>query len=130
LLCPFFYCTFIPKLSRLLVKTIESHQTQLIIIIMAIGTKGCQPYSPYQRSAYGYEPSLAAGIILCILFGLSMLAHTFQAIRTRALWNLLFAIGALSTFATITPFISVLEIVAVIYNSRYAFSYIPVLETC
>ncbi|KAG9801840.1 RTA1 like protein, partial [Aureobasidium melanogenum] len=49
-----------------------------------------------QRTAYGYVPSLAAGIVYCILFGLSMIAHTFQAIKTRALWNLVFAVGCLT----------------------------------
>ncbi|KAI5249980.1 RTA1-domain-containing protein [Aureobasidium subglaciale] len=63
---------------------------------MAIGSTGCMAYDPRQRSAYGYVPSLAAGIVYCVLFGLSGLAHTFQAIRTRALWNLVFAIGCLT----------------------------------
>ncbi|KAI5231675.1 hypothetical protein AUEXF2481DRAFT_40780 [Aureobasidium subglaciale EXF-2481] len=63
---------------------------------MAIGSTGCVAYDPRQRSAYGYVPSLAAGIVYCVLFGLSGLAHTFQAIRTRALWNLVFAIGCLT----------------------------------
>ena len=65
---------------------------------MAIGSIGCVPYNPAQRTAYGYVPSLAAGIVYCVLFGLSMVAHTFQAIRTKALWNLVFAVGALSMF--------------------------------
>lgn len=65
---------------------------------MAIGSTGCVPYNPAQRTAYGYVPSLAAGIVYCVLFGLSMIAHTFQAIKTRALWNLVFAVGCLSMF--------------------------------
>ncbi|CAD0112171.1 unnamed protein product [Aureobasidium uvarum] len=64
---------------------------------MAIGSTGCVAYNPSQRTAYGYVPSLAAGIVYCVLFGLSMIAHTFQAIKTRALWNLVFAVGCLST---------------------------------
>ncbi|KAH0414918.1 hypothetical protein KCU90_g15203, partial [Aureobasidium melanogenum] len=63
---------------------------------MAIGSTGCAAYNPAQRTAYGYVPSLAAGIVYCILFGLSMIAHTFQAIKTRALWNLVFAVGCLT----------------------------------
>jgi hypothetical protein len=65
---------------------------------MAIGSTGCVPYNPAQRTAYGYVPSLAAGIVYCVLFGLSMILHTFQAIKTRALWNLVFAVGCLSMF--------------------------------
>ncbi|CAD0049543.1 unnamed protein product [Aureobasidium pullulans] len=63
---------------------------------MAIGTTGCEAYTPLQRTAYGYVPSLAAGIVYCVLFGLSMFFHVFQAIKTRALWNLVFAIGCLT----------------------------------
>ncbi|CAD0092219.1 unnamed protein product [Aureobasidium vineae] len=63
---------------------------------MAIGSTGCVAYNPSQRTAYGYVPSLAAGIVYCVLFGLSMVAHTFQAIKTRALWNLVFAVGCLT----------------------------------
>ncbi|KAG9945505.1 RTA1-domain-containing protein, partial [Aureobasidium melanogenum] len=63
---------------------------------MAIGSTGCVAYNPAQRTAYGYVPSLAAGIVYCVLFGLSMIAHTFQAIKTRALWNLVFAVGCLT----------------------------------
>ncbi|THW43775.1 RTA1-domain-containing protein [Aureobasidium pullulans] len=63
---------------------------------MAIGTTGCEAYNPLQRTAYGYVPSLAAGIVYCVLFGLSMFFHVFQAIKTRALWNLVFAIGCLT----------------------------------
>ncbi|KAH0160356.1 RTA1 like protein, partial [Aureobasidium melanogenum] len=63
---------------------------------MAIGSTGCVAYNPAQRTAYGYVPSLAAGIVYCVLFGLSMIAHTFQAVKTRALWNLVFAVGCLT----------------------------------
>ncbi|THZ35960.1 RTA1-domain-containing protein [Aureobasidium pullulans] len=63
---------------------------------MAIGTTGCEAYNPLQRTAYGYVPSLAAGIVYCVLFGLSMFFHVFQTIKTRALWNLVFAIGCLT----------------------------------
>ncbi|KAG9520557.1 RTA1-domain-containing protein, partial [Aureobasidium melanogenum] len=63
---------------------------------MAIGSTGCVAYNPAQRTAYGYVPSLAAGVVYCVLFGLSMIAHTFQAVKTRALWNLVFAVGCLT----------------------------------
>jgi hypothetical protein len=46
-------------------------------------------------STYGYTPSLGAGIAFCVLFGLSMLLHTFTSIRYRTWWQLVFTVGAL-----------------------------------
>ncbi|GAB7346850.1 hypothetical protein MBLNU459_g1935t1 [Dothideomycetes sp. NU459] len=63
---------------------------------MAIGNNGCTPWTPGVSNAYGYKPSLAAGIVYCVLFGLSMLFHVFQTIRTRAWWTIVFSIGALT----------------------------------
>jgi hypothetical protein len=40
---------------------------------------------------------LGAGIAFCILFGISMLLHTFTSVRTRTWWQIVFAVGALST---------------------------------
>jgi len=45
---------------------------------------------------YGYDPSLAAGVVFCVLFGLSMLAHTFTSFRYRTWWQLVFSVGALT----------------------------------
>ena len=66
---------------------------------MAIGTTGCLAWDPEQRNAYGYRPSFAAGIVYCVLFGLSMIVHCVQAAWTRGWWNLVFAVGALSKFS-------------------------------
>lgn len=48
-------------------------------------------------SPYGYIPSFAAGLAFSVVFGLSMLGHTFTAIRYRTWWQLIFVIGALGT---------------------------------
>ena len=68
----------------------------VLVVIMAIGDTGCLAYTPTQETAYGYVPSLAAGIVYCALFGLSMLAHVYQTIRYRSWWTFVFAVGALS----------------------------------
>ena len=56
----------------------------------------CHSYIPGVHTSYGYVPSLTAGIIFVVLFCLSALAHTVQAIMTRRWWCLAFMIGALS----------------------------------
>ena len=47
-------------------------------------------------TAYGYKPSLAAGIVFCVLFGLSMLLHTAQFVWKRTWWCAVFSVGCLS----------------------------------
>ncbi len=49
-----------------------------------------------RNGAYGYTPSLAVGIVFCVLFGVSMLRHTFASVRYHIWWQLVFAVGALS----------------------------------
>lgn len=44
---------------------------------------------------YGYIPSYAAGIAFCVVFGLSMLGHTFTSVKYKTWWQFIFAIGAL-----------------------------------
>jgi hypothetical protein len=61
----------------------------------AINRNICVHPIPGRKSTYGYDPSLAAGIVFCALFGLSMLLHTFASIRYRTWWQLVFSIGAL-----------------------------------
>lgn len=51
---------------------------------------------PGYNFAYGYQPSLAAGIIFCLLFGIAFFGHTLQAIRLRRATSVLLSIGALS----------------------------------
>lgn len=58
--------------------------------------KGCHAYQPDIRTSYGYVPSLAAGIVFCILFAVPLFYHTFQSIRLRATVSILLALGALS----------------------------------
>ncbi|OXV05515.1 hypothetical protein Egran_06717 [Elaphomyces granulatus] len=55
----------------------------------------CHPYVPGLEPSYGYVPSLAAGIVFCTLFGLSMVAHTFQFTWKRTWWCSVFAVGCL-----------------------------------
>lgn len=49
------------------------------------------PYS------YGYRPSLIAGIIFCVLFGLAFFGHGFQSIRLRRWTSIILTVGALSS---------------------------------
>ncbi|QMW34624.1 hypothetical protein G4B84_010090 [Aspergillus flavus NRRL3357] len=58
--------------------------------------KGCHALVEGVNPAYGYQPSLAAGIVFCVLFGTSMVAHTAQSFWSRKWWCLLFAIGCLT----------------------------------
>ena len=46
--------------------------------------------------AYGYRPSLAAGITFCVLFTIALVGHTVQSVRFRRWTSILLAIGALS----------------------------------
>ncbi|KAF7164071.1 hypothetical protein CNMCM5623_008790 [Aspergillus felis] len=46
--------------------------------------------------AYGYQPSLAVGIVFCALFGLSMIVHTVQFAWKRTWWCSVFSIGCLT----------------------------------
>ncbi|KAJ5261083.1 RTA1-domain-containing protein [Penicillium angulare] len=55
----------------------------------------CQAWVDGVKGEYGYKPSLAAGIVLSAIFGLSMTVHIIQACWKRAWWTNLFAIGAL-----------------------------------
>jgi hypothetical protein len=61
---------------------------------------GCIHYTHRLRPSYGYHPSLAAGIIFVVLFGLSMAGHIFQAIRTRQSIFIICTVGAMSMFST------------------------------
>lgn len=55
----------------------------------------CSPYDPNsQYFAYGYQPSLATGIILSILFGLISLVQSARLLQLRAWWMLFFVVGA------------------------------------
>lgn len=59
---------------------------------------GCHALIPGYNPAYGYVPSLAAGIVFCILFGLSMSGHLFQSIRKKRWTSYVLTVGAASKF--------------------------------
>ncbi len=46
---------------------------------------------------YGYQPSLAAGIVFTLLFAISAIAHGVEGTRARRWWQHTFTIGAMGT---------------------------------
>ncbi|KAE8150140.1 RTA1 like protein-domain-containing protein [Aspergillus avenaceus] len=56
----------------------------------------CHPLVDGLGTAYGYKPSLAAGIVYLVLFGLSMIVHTIQFTWKRTWWCAVFSIGCLT----------------------------------
>ncbi|RAL15500.1 RTA1 domain-containing protein [Aspergillus homomorphus CBS 101889] len=54
---------------------------------------GCHAYVEGYGTSYGYRPSLAAGIVFCVLFGVSMLAHMVQMVWKRTWWCSVFVLG-------------------------------------
>ncbi|KAF7590526.1 hypothetical protein BBP40_002714 [Aspergillus hancockii] len=56
----------------------------------------CHPLINGMDTAYGYQPSQAAGIVFLVLFGLSMLVHTVQMAWKRTWWCAVFSIGCLT----------------------------------
>ncbi|KAJ9195579.1 hypothetical protein DTO021D3_5035 [Paecilomyces variotii] len=56
----------------------------------------CHALIPGIDPPYGYQPSLAAGIVFCVLFGLSMLVHTVQALWKRNWWCFTFVVGCIT----------------------------------
>lgn len=59
---------------------------------------GCHAYNPNIRTAFGYRPSLAAGIVFVILFSLITIAHIVQVGISRKWWYLVFVAGALGEY--------------------------------
>ncbi|KAI1372396.1 RTA1-domain-containing protein [Hypoxylon crocopeplum] len=55
-----------------------------------------QELIPGFNYAYGYRPSLVAGIIFCVLFGIPFFGHALQTIRLRRWTSALLSIGALT----------------------------------
>lgn len=53
--------------------------------------------------SYGYRPSLIAGIIFCVLFGLAFLGHGIQSIRLRRWTSIILTVGALSLSSPLPP---------------------------
>ena len=57
---------------------------------------GCVAFDPSAKlPTYGYDPTLAAGIIFSVVFGLTMLAHLVQTIQYRKWWYSAIGLGAL-----------------------------------
>ncbi|EXL99292.1 RTA1 like protein-domain-containing protein [Fusarium oxysporum II5] len=57
--------------------------------------KGCHALITGIHTSYGYVPSTSAGIVFCILFGLSTLIHIVQLGRSKLWWCVVFIIGGL-----------------------------------
>lgn len=66
-----------------------------MVVTKFIDRNICIAPIPGRKSTYGYTPSLGAGIAFCVLFGLSMILHTFTSIRYRTWWQFVFTVGAL-----------------------------------
>ncbi len=72
-------------------------------MVLSINRDICVAPITGAKPVYGYDPSLAAGILFCVLFGLSMLLHTFTSFRYRTWWQLVFAVGALCKSSNFLP---------------------------
>ncbi|OJJ61126.1 hypothetical protein ASPSYDRAFT_147004 [Aspergillus sydowii CBS 593.65] len=57
---------------------------------------GCYEYIEGFGTPYGYPPSLAAGIVFLVLFGLTMVGQTIQMAWKRTWWCSVFAVGSLT----------------------------------
>ena len=61
----------------------------------------CVAPIPGRTGPYGYDPSLVAGILFSVLFGLTIVGHVCASIKNRVWWQIVFAVGALSkSFST------------------------------
>lgn len=58
---------------------------------------------PGVQTSYGYKPTLAAGIVFCVAFGIALAGHLVQFARFRRWSSILFAIGALSKQTSNAP---------------------------
>ncbi|KAF4336666.1 RSB1 [Fusarium beomiforme] len=57
--------------------------------------EGCHALVPGIPASFGYVPTLSAGVVFCVLFGLSTVVHTFQLLRFKAWWCTVFVVGGL-----------------------------------
>jgi hypothetical protein len=67
-------------------------------VSFSISKDGCTPYIPEygaSNTMYGYVPSQTIGILFCVLFALSMVAHIVQFLWKRTWWCSVFAVGCL-----------------------------------
>ncbi|PWY92472.1 RTA1-domain-containing protein [Aspergillus heteromorphus CBS 117.55] len=58
--------------------------------------EGCHALVDGYGTSYGYTPSLAAGIVFCSLFGVSMLIHFAQMVWKRQWWCIVFILGCIT----------------------------------
>ncbi|KAF3906828.1 hypothetical protein ABW21_db0200015 [Orbilia brochopaga] len=58
--------------------------------------QGCHAAVPGIEPTYGYYPSLAAGVVFLVLFGLSTIGHIYASVKGRHYWYLCFALGTIS----------------------------------
>ncbi|KAL8717124.1 MAG: hypothetical protein Q9225_005606 [Loekoesia sp. 1 TL-2023] len=55
----------------------------------------CSPFDPLNPPNYGYTPSLAAGIVFIILFGIATTAHLAQTVLSHRWWQFVFVLGGI-----------------------------------
>ncbi|KAI4175860.1 MAG: hypothetical protein LQ343_001474 [Gyalolechia ehrenbergii] len=55
----------------------------------------CSSFDPTNPPNYGYTPSLAAGIVFVILFGIATTAQLAQTVISRRWWLLVFVLGGI-----------------------------------
>ena len=60
-----------------------------------VSLTGCSAWNPAIENSYGYKPSLAAGIVFCILFAIFALGHLFRFVQFFTASSLLLFIAAL-----------------------------------
>ncbi|KAJ5918476.1 hypothetical protein N7466_010468 [Penicillium verhagenii] len=58
-------------------------------------TMGCHAKIEGVNTSYGYVPHLSVGIAFCVLFGVSMIAHTIQFCLKRQWWCVVFTLGCM-----------------------------------
>lgn len=73
-------------------------EAEYLAFLKEVQAATCWAYQPNITPSYSYVPSLAGGIVFCVLFGIPFFYHTFQSIRLRATTAILLALGALSMF--------------------------------
>ncbi|KAL8711897.1 MAG: hypothetical protein Q9220_003841 [cf. Caloplaca sp. 1 TL-2023] len=82
---------------------------------------GCIHYDPDVRPPiYGYDPNLAAGVILTIAFFLSMVWHTVEVSRSREWWYAGFAAGAFAPCFFSASIYYILSALVDKYGLRYS----------
>lgn len=64
---------------------------------------GCHAWNPRVHNAFGYRPSMAAGVIFVILFAAITLAHLIQVGLSRKWWYTVLVAGAVGSFHYIEP---------------------------